>query len=70
MVVLCQVVDWQCTCSMCMNRGPGDVGFNMTYNSAKHSIRIVGLALVETVADIEVALSSSARTATMTAAIS
>jgi len=43
---------------------------HMTYNSAKHSIRIVGFSLVETVAEVEVALSSSARTATMTAAMS
>ena len=42
----------------------------MTYSSARHSINIVEFSLEEIVADVEVALSSSARTATITAAMS
>lgn len=41
-----------------------------TDKSARHSIRIDGLSLLDSVAEVEVDFSSSARTATMTAAMS
>ena len=44
--------------------------YYITYKSARHSIRIDGLSLLDNVAEVEVDFSSSARTATMTAAIS
>jgi len=42
----------------------------LTYNSARHSIRIVEPPLADIVDEVEAAASNSARTATMTAAIS
>lgn len=44
--------------------------YDDTYNSARHSMRTLDPGAEEIVDEVEAALSSSARTATMTAAIS